>query len=153
MKTIKELLTYTPERVTYDLTEISSSMKCHFEEPEIPSISNDLWSIKDKNTKIKIHVLKDFNFDGRRGWMLSIVYFEDKPFMITQNAGREYDDIFNKFIIDNELYKESIRYLKTILPEDIETYPEIDLNSEEVFNKITTFYDNSLFGYFERYRY
>ncbi len=46
----------------------------------------------ESSVRLSIRTHKYFNFDGRRFWRLASVWFDNKPVMIIQNAGREGDD-------------------------------------------------------------
>lgn len=94
--------------------------------------------------------IKYFNFDGRRYWRLATVWFDGKPVMVTQNAGREGDDHARRFITDAEAYKDMVQYIDHECVKqnlvNIESHdPDADIDGLE------TFYGNTLRGYFERY--
>ena len=116
----------------------------------LPEVEDSLWDLQDKNTKAEIKTLKDFDFDGRRCWSLRTVWFEGKPFMITQNAGREGDDHRQRFITDVEVYKKFVDYVKS-LTNTQEYYLEDVIEVDEDYPNLINFYGNDLFGNFERY--
>lgn len=82
----------------------------------LPEIKDDLWGLQDKNKKVKIKYYADHCFDGRRTWTLASVWYEDKPVMIIQNAGREGDDHYKRFITSKKLFREMVNYITSILP-------------------------------------
>lgn len=98
---------------------------------------------------IEVKIIKKFNFDGRRYWMLAAVWFDGNPIMVIQNAGREGDDHHARFITDPENYKKMLSYIKSMIPwKDVEI-PHCDPDQDIV--GLDSFYGNSLNGYFERY--
>jgi len=117
----------------------------------IPEIHGDL-PPADPNKKIEVRYYKDFHFDMRRYWALASVWFEGKPVMVIQNAGREGDDHSKRFITDKGQYQLMIEYLATLQKSD-EFISEPDLVSpnEEVKN-LTSFYGNELDGIFDYHR-
>lgn len=102
-------------------------------------------------TQIEVRVIKNFNFDGRRFWRLATVWFEGSPVMVIQNAGREGDDHRARFITDPEAYKRMLSYIKSLVPCEV---PKIEsVGADEEINSLVSFYDHSLGGHFEPYRY
>lgn len=84
---------------------------CYFDHaPEI--ISFDLGDAPAERVAVKI--LKFVDFDGRRFWQLATVWFDDKPVMVIQNAGREGDDHARRFVTDWSQYRAMIGYLASL---------------------------------------
>jgi len=136
-----ELYAITPESETNDISLIKGSWTDHLPELNYVDYFDD--SVIEKNNKIKIKILKDLNIDGRRGWRLLTVWFEGKPVMITQNAGRELTDHHQRFVTDENLYKQMISYLREITPFEDEDISDVhDLN--ENIDNLDTFYGISL---------
>jgi hypothetical protein len=74
--------------------------------------------------------------------------------MIIRNAGREGDDHVSRFVTDRARYIEMVAHilsLQKVKEDDINDEDFVDPD-EEVTN-LLEFYGNSLFGWFERYRY
>ena len=111
----------------------------------------DYWTGElSKNERITVSPIMDFNFDYRRVWTLCAVFFDDKPVMITQNAGREGCDWTKRYIVDKKLFLEMCAYVRSLL--NIEELEEItEYPYDEQCTGYTDFYGNSLDGYFERY--
>lgn len=145
-----ELYLRTPESISKDLSILRSYTYNHV--TEIKEYFNNISALEDKNTKIQIKIYKHFDYDYRRFWRLASVWFEEKPVMIIQNAGREGDDSSTRFITDETLYVEMVQYIKSLIPAEFETQikdlvdPEIDIEN------LTNFYDGELDGYFTRYK-
>ena len=155
IKTIDELLALAPEEVNCDLGVLVGSRSNHVPEAIDENVIM-LWELeKLGNSAIEIKYYKNHFFDHRRFWRLASVWFENKPFMVIQNAGREGDDYSNRFIIDTDVYSKAILHLKIliasqpveILQETKERYCDRDSEIET----LTDFYGNELNGYFERY--
>src|ERR1035437_1712200 len=109
-----DLYNRIPESETNDINMVKGSAYNH-----IPEIDEYVWFDEKtiaKNDKIKIYILKYFDFDGRRFWRLATVWFEGKPVMIIRNAGREGDDHRSRFVTNETLYKQMVEFIKTLMP-------------------------------------
>lgn len=116
----------------------------------LPEIDDELYSVKpEDNKRLKIKVLKEFDFDGRRFWRLQTLWIDDKPVMIMQNAGREGDDHRERFITNKELYKEVVNYVRELIGDNSNVFD--DFVDENEPRNYLEFYGNHLNGYFERY--
>jgi len=102
--------------------------------------------------RIEFRIYKDYCFDGRRIWRLVSVYFDGKPAMILQNAGREGDDHRERFILDGEAYYGMVAHLATLFPPDEQNKPVV-VGMDDDIPGLTRFYGNDLDGVFEQYRY
>jgi hypothetical protein len=150
--TPREIYDRKPESVTNDINILRG---CYYN--HIPEIDDFITTYFDeetiaKNELVEIRVHKDFDFDGRRFWRVVSVWFKGYPVMIAQNAGREGDDSFARFITDPVGYKSMVDYIFSILslPEkEVEDIVDIDQN----ITHLGDFYGNSLDGSFERYYY
>lgn len=101
---------------------------------------------------VEVRVIKHFNFDFRRYWRLATVWFEDKPVMVIQNAGREGDDFSRRVITDQAAFRDLCKYVASLAgvdePEETEVLaPDADLDQWDEF------YGNSLNGHFKRNQY
>lgn len=140
-----ELYVLIPE----DITNCLGSLKGFYYD-HLPEVENSLWGLEDKNTRAEVKIVKDFDFDGRRFWALKTIWFDSKPFMITQNAGREGDDHYKRFITDVETFKEFVQYVKQ-LSDTQEYYLDDVISPEKDFPELTAFYGNKLNGEFKKY--
>lgn len=145
-----ELYNRTPKSTTGDISILRSYSYNHV--PEIEDYFNNNGDLEDKNTKIQIKIYKHFDYDFRRFWRLASVWFEGKPVMIIQNAGREGDDHKKRFITDESAYISMVQYIKSLLPVLFETKIEDVVDPEEEIDKLDKFYDGELNGYFSRYQ-
>lgn len=127
--TIKKLLELKVERVEHSLCNLVGIYYNHI--PEVYGFEENNnynnYSIKAKG--IEIQYLKDHNSDSRRVWQLGIVYMNDNPIMVIQNAGREGDDHDERFIIDIDLYSEMIKKIQSIMPPN----PIMEASRKELF--------------------
>jgi len=143
--TPNELYAREPEKIDKDLNHIKTFYTCH-----IPELQGSIdWFPDDCNEKVEFKIYKDFDFDGRRGWFLASMWFEGKPVMIIQNAGRELDDHSNSFISDESAYREMVKYIQTLIPIDVDEV--ITVEGDTDYPQLTEFYGNSLDGQFTRY--
>lgn len=80
------------------------------------------------------------NVDFRRFHSVSVVYHDDAPVMVLQNAGREGDDYYDRWIIDKTEYGllEKAVYEATMKPEVIEV---ADLDKD--LPELTSFYGHT----------
>ena len=74
--------------------------------------------MEDEWDKVAEHIMYKFviyhNIDGRRIWALGYATFDDIPFMIIQNAGREGDDHVQEYIFNEEVYEQAVELLLDI---------------------------------------
>jgi hypothetical protein len=150
--TPNELYAREPEKTGKDLSILVGFYYNHLKEIDcLPYYDIELDS--EKNTRITIKYYKDFDFDGRRFWLLASVWFDDKPIMIIQNAGREGDDHHRRIITDASGYADMVKYVahnliiaKAFDQVEANTYdPDADVED------LDSFYGNRLDGYFARY--
>jgi hypothetical protein len=118
---------------------------------EIDSLSHfiegiDFFDLK-RNTKIELRYYANEDFDGRRGWELYSVWFEDKPVMICQQAGRENEDHLDYFITDEQTYDDMFEYLSSLQKTKSSTIKLYNPNKD--IKDLTTFYSNSLEKFYD----
>ena len=118
----------------------------------IPEI--DAYAEYEDTDKIEVQIYKDFDFDGRRFWRLASIWFEGEPVMIIRNAGREGDDHASRFVTDRERYIQMVSHILSLQKLDESGIEGEDfVDPDEEVTELLEFYGNSLFGWFERYRY
>lgn len=151
--TPNELYAREPEKTDRDIEILVGFRYNHIKE-----IDNlDYYGTKldtEKNDRIEIKYYKDFNFDGRRFWRLASVWFDDKPIMTIQNAGREGDDSYRRIITDAPGYGEMAKYIaKELIIYDLNSIDVKDdfYDADEEVEGIDNFYGNSLDGHFSRH--
>ncbi len=117
---------------------------CYFNHvPESDSVYNGTLSVTDDHVELRVY--KDHWFDGRRFWRLASVWFDGKPVMVIQNAGREGDDYVGRFITDVDVYKDLVKYVKSLIPPN-----EVEVSKKDVVDPtlnvkcLTCFYGNEL---------
>lgn len=121
-----------------------------------PGIYTDLYRLdplSERDKRVEIRYWKDHMYSCyRRIWRLAGVYFDGKPVMIIQNAGREGDDFRARIVTDVDSYRKLIQYLGRLLYEVEGDTPVDDVHdpSVDLGDKLTSFYYQSLDGYFER---
>lgn len=116
--------------------------------------SNQVQYHCDESPRIGIRIIKYFQFDYRpRYWRLATVWFDLKPIMIIQNAGREGDDHEERFITDEDGFRKMAVHIRTLLKSDeiIEPIEDVVLADAPLGRKLIEFYGNELDGYFRRY--
>lgn len=149
--TPKELLAREPESVENDFDYLVG-YRYNFV-PEALDQPNLL--VETTSERVEIRIFKHFDFDYRRFWRLAAVYFDGKPVMITQNAGREGDDHAHRYLLDESVYRELIGYLAS-RPRKPQVYTGIEVDKkhsmaamdEDLGDKLTTFYNDTLDGGF-----
>lgn len=106
----------TPLRISRDLNDIG--------EIHIPEASVGYLRDSAISARVEIRHLVDEMYDSSRGAWMDSIWFEGKPVMITQTAGRGGND-FNKRVITNEsLFWKLIQHIRT--------FAELDQNYLEV---------------------
>ncbi len=102
---------------------------------------SDVLDIAGDLERVEVRCLHYEDFDGRRTWSLSTVWFDGNPIMITQNAGREGRDHRERFITDAVGYVNMIAYIRTLIP----LTPLMDQTDPTApMEKLTQFYNHSL---------
>lgn len=145
--TPKELLAREPESIENDFAYLVG-FRYNFV-PEALDQPDQL--VETTSERIEIRIFKHFDFDQRRFWRLAAVYFDGKPVMITQNAGREGDDHAHRYLLDEPVYRELIGYLAS-RPRKPQPYTGIEVDKkhsmatmdEDLGDKLTTFYGDNL---------
>jgi hypothetical protein len=110
---------------------------------EVPSLSrglNDsvLEQLKS-DARFEVRCILYRRHDDRRYISMYSFWFDGKPVMLTQNAGREGDDFKRRLITDAALFKDLCGYLHSRLDFDIEVAesdlvdPETHIFEEEAF--------------------
>lgn len=138
-----ELYLRTPEEESKDLSILKG---CYYD--HLPEVGKQGCSFEG-NERVTVKYYKLFRFDYRRFWCLASVWLDDLPFMIIQNAGREGDDWHARLITDQEKYSKAVLYLRSFVPIELIEFPITPLDFD--IPTLTSFYGNSLDGYFERY--
>jgi hypothetical protein len=140
----------TPQQL-YDMSpqEVSHDIECYFDHVKEIELSLDLRY--RKSPRIETRFVKHFNFDERRFWRLATVWFDGKPVIVIQNAGREGDDWSKRFITDADAYKGMLVHLAELSAQLIA--PPESLPADQEIENLDSFYGNSLGGYFEGHRY
>jgi len=114
---------------------------CHYKHmPELEFDSINFEAIPDYPLRMVTHGLYDER-DGRRYWVIWSLWFEGKPFMLMRNAGREGDDVNDRYITDIDLYYKAMIYLKSF-SEKPSNSPITDPNKD--IPDLTNFYGHSL---------
>lgn len=145
--TPNELYNRIPEDSYYGCNYLIGCYNSHV--PELEAFEWDLDQDKaQKDERIMIKVYKHFDFDHRRFWRLSSVWFDGAPVMVLQNAGREGDDCSQRFVTDEERYRRMVAYLFTLIKHD-DSIATVDPDKD--IKDLTSFYGNELDGHFERY--
>lgn len=142
----RDLYARAPESTNYEVGNLVGFYYNH-----VPEIENANLPWEDPNKRVEFKCYKYFNFDGRRFWRLAGVYFDGKPVMITQNAGREGDDHRERFITDHAHYTQMVAYLMTLNQAKFEKPADV-VGIDDEIPGLTEFYGNSLDGRFEHYR-
>ena len=141
MTTIAEIYNLPP--VHKDFLDFSNFNGCYYKHiPEIQEGEIDYSSIpKNSPLRIVIHGLYDER-DGRRFWVIWSAWFEDKPFMLMRNAGREGDDSAKRYVTNSDLYYKAIIYLKSFSNRPLLNNEVVD-KDKDIIN-LTNFYGHSL---------
>jgi len=125
-----------------DLSILVGFYYSHIPEAVEAGQTDVLEHIKNERVEIKYHA--DKMTDPRRCWILASVWFDDKPVMIIQNAGREGDDHAHHYVTLLSLYKEMVTYIKSLIKPTFDdvTIPVID--QEEDIKALTEFYGDKV---------
>lgn len=100
------------------------------------------WRAVEAEKRVRKDYYANPYIDGRRTWELAIVYFDDKPAYVSQNAGREGRDHKATFLISRATKAALIAYLRTKAEDQEPEEEEWPLDKESV--ELTSFYSHSL---------
>lgn len=143
---IEQLYDVIPKEVSYTLGYLENSAMWNSLLPEIEDTSN-LWLIPEgANTKVEIRTIHEHQVDSRRYWLLRSIWFEDKPVMIAQNAGREGDDHIKTFITDKERYMSMIGYIEGLIKEQDHSFDQPIYDTRTDMPELTKFYGGEYFA-------
>lgn len=105
--------------------------------------------LEDEWDKVAEHIMYKFvtyhNIDGRRIWALGYATFDDIPFMIIQNAGREGDDHVQEYVFNKEVYEQAGNLLLDIQKDIPRWIRDIEIYDIEEHNEnLNSFYGLTL---------
>jgi hypothetical protein len=89
-------------------------------------------------SKIEVFNVFDDCLDGRRGLWIYYATYENEPFAFWYTAGREGNDSKKGFVINKDVFKNAIGYLRTFTETDLDN--EVDINTD--FREL-----NKIYGY------
>ena len=141
----RDLYEMAPESTTMDIFDLNNG---HYYD-HIPEIGvDDWWNIDfSKNSRIEIRTIKYHCFDGRRTWELRTVWFDNKPVMVIQNAGREGDDYAKRYVTDRDAYTKMVGYLLSLMRTG--NFSDTVHDMDEDIPDLGTFWGYSLGGTFD----
>lgn len=143
--TPKQLYEMTPESTEKSLYPLAG---CYYN--HLPEAGDSHEWISSETDRVEVRTIKYFDYDGRRYWRLATVWFDSKPVMVIQNAGREGDDHRERFVTDHAQLMAMASHVRSLMkPEEPRDVVAIDADLPE----LTDFYGQSLAGPFEQYRY
>lgn len=145
-----ELYARVPEEISYDLYGLLDGYSNHI--PEVADIVSFDHEENERTKRVQVCYYKNFMFDCRRFWSLGGVFFDGKPVMIIQNAGREGTDFHGRFVTDREQYFEMVKYILTLIDPEKQGDPDVYPVDEDI-EGLDEFYGNKLDGYFARFDY
>jgi hypothetical protein len=142
--TPNELYARTPVAVVAD--NLDALKGCYYDHlPEIDVLAFELAPIIEGPMKgrFELRYYRRFCSDGRRIWHLYSLWFDGRPVMILQNAGREGDDHHRRIVTDVPRLASAISSIRTFLGADKVLPEEIADPSHSVLG-LDTFYGGSL---------
>ena len=108
--------------------------------PEVPEGAAFL-PTEDCRLVVKTHAY--YQMDHRRFWELASWWLDEKPFMVTQNAGREGDDWARRWITDLGTYQEAIYYILSRINHEFKAMDdEVPVDAD--IGNLRSFYDRTL---------
>jgi len=91
------------------------------------------------NTRVHTRILYDPYIDGTRCCTLETLWLDDKPFAISQIAGRGGRDHTAFWITDTETYGQAVAYLLSLYRNEIEEDERV-LDPTKPLRELTCFY-------------
>jgi len=148
MTTCNFLYAYPSESET---TKLDVLRGCYFDHIKECELYENSQLTKVVQERVRIKFLKDHNFDFRRIWRLATVWFDDKPVMVIQNAGREGDDHRTRFITDVSRFNDMCDYIKALCVTKCSVYTDV-VDADSDIENLTYFYGYDLSEITERER-
>src|SRR5271157_5734451 len=71
----------------------------------------------EETQRMETRTLVDHDYDGRRGWTLQTVWFDNKPVMVVNSSGRDGDEYHERWITDPEQFAALVTFLKSFAPQ------------------------------------
>lgn len=105
----------------------------------------------ERNTAVMARTVAEKNV-GHRVWRMDAIVMDGEPVMVTQNAGRDGDDFFRRFIVNPGKYAEMVGYLGSLVPIKFGTeFETVLLDADEERADLDNFYGYSLQNYMRDY--
>ena len=105
-----DLYKMTPERVIRNVDDMEYYISRHISEVDMFDIEDDVIS-----DRLELRIIRDPYIDGNRTWTLSTLWFDNKPVMVLQSAGRAGRDYNKSFVTDLEAYGNVVSYIATLI--------------------------------------
>jgi hypothetical protein len=130
--TPRELLALEPKSTSHNVYQVLS---------EIPE-ADDTWNIEpETDERMEWRRYAYVDFDGRRIWELGSIWFDGKPTVIVQRAGREGRDHHERFIVDSDVYWDLVKYSYSLpRSEDFPVQEDARGMDEDMGDELTSFY-------------
>lgn len=129
-----ELYVRKPQEVTRDLYILN---------PHIFELEGISFDIEDeRNERIEIRIYRHKQYDDRRYWSLGGVFFNGKPVMVIQSAGREGRDYRARYITDLSQYRVMLQYIFMLA--EVEYMPGEVVSPNDSIEGLVEFYGDSL---------
>ena len=139
---LNDLYSRQPQYVTKDLTKIKDHIyESSFDEHR--GLGYYGQKTFEENARVEIKIIDERIIDERRFWLLTSVWFDELPIMITQNAGREGDDHSERYISNYEAFKRLINYLRKLQNLN-DNFSVDEMNTEIYFETLASFYGQDL---------
>jgi hypothetical protein len=94
--------------------------------------------------RMETRTLVDHDYDGRRGWTLQTVWFDNVPVMVVNSSGRDGDEYHDRWITDLHAFGKMVAWLRTFVPPDDLGYAEADAK----IPAMTEFYNHTIHEYY-----
>lgn len=130
-RTIRELLSAPVVHVVYDLIPVEDV----FDFPV-----SDLWKKMEEDKRVEVRYYVYHCSDGNRGWYLKGLFFDNRPVLLYQSAGRGGRDFSRCFMISYQAFLDLQSYVQG-LREPREEHREVPLDEER--DDLTSFYGQS----------
>lgn len=131
----------------YNMPAITTSKNIHLLDGHMSNI--DFYNIcAEASKRVELRFYADVDFDGRRVWVLFSVWFDGKPVMICQEAGREGSDHRATFVTDLETYKALSAYIVTLYDNE-EDDDDDSFDPNDDIPDLTEFYNRNLSEFYD----
>jgi hypothetical protein len=138
-----ELYALKPVRTDYGSWH---TVNVHFAEDGVNNFDINMDAVEETQ-RMDTRTLVDHDYDGRRGWTLQTVWFDDKPVMVVTSGGRDGDEYHDRWITDPDQFAKLVTFLRSFTTEESEAAAFV--KADKKIPAMTEFYGHTIHDYYD----